>query len=511
MSIGLVVVAPASATATLGNVYFNNPGTTTTSTSVAVGATTAIPLTVTFNSEASLGASNTTLTPVLTKPLGSAATVGSTYLNYTVSAGTNVAGTTPFGQVVTPATGVVVVSAVALSTPSLVAPVIRFTPDVVGVYTLTYTMTGPTVAAGGSLVATLNIFAGYSADTVRPNTAFVVQGTNASTEFGAVAGGGATARFSNFPPGAATVWTRYFVTVSGGTLVSAVSRPSAAIHFVTTSGGATGGYNLTNGQNLSGGVDFWANSSTIPADAFDVQVTSPIAGAVTITVATWNTQTGFPTIYSQPVVTFFTLGAFGSDTVFMKATNFSSAEILASDDVANPIVANTTNVQQAQITVTMLNPSGSPAIGIPLSVAASGPGLIKAGIAYNDTSIQSSFARFANTLALPGATLDVFVYGDGTSGIGTGTISSGSSVLATKTVTFYGALATLTAVAAANVISTAGPASNTQYAIQITAEDAASILVRGLAGYLVGAVGNDLSIVSAYLHRGRRQHVEPDL
>jgi hypothetical protein len=185
LGVGLLVAAPASAAnATLANAYFGTASTHTTTVNVAVGSATSVALTSAWTGAATSDTS--ILTPTLTsKPITSSAATNATYLNYTVSAGTNVAATTPFGQVVTGGTGVVT-STAATAAAAVVSPAINFTPDVAGIYVLTYIMTsavGITVdgTAGSSLTNVLTIVAGTTVDTTNVNRALAVQGSNVTT------------------------------------------------------------------------------------------------------------------------------------------------------------------------------------------------------------------------------------------------------------------------------------------------------------------------------------------
>jgi len=189
LGFGLLSVVPAQAASTVGNVYFGTTGTITASTSVNVGVETAVTITVAHTSDATPAA--VTLTPTLVKPTASSADVSSTYLNYTLSAGTN---QTAAGQVPDTTTGAIEATSTATSaTATVFSPVIKFKPDVAGVYSLTYVLTGAGSTDGGvrSRTATLTVYAGYFIDADSNKLACQVASTK-TTDCTQVAGGRAT-------------------------------------------------------------------------------------------------------------------------------------------------------------------------------------------------------------------------------------------------------------------------------------------------------------------------------
>jgi adhesin/invasin len=134
-----------------------------------------------------------------------------------------------------------------------------------------------------------------------------------------------------------------------------------------------------------------------------------------------------------------------------------------------------------------------------ITATVSGPGTLS----ISTTNDEASQGR-----AITGAAGDdlILVFGDGTSGTSTITITQGTTVIATKTVTFYGAVATLTAKQNHKIASSAGgtlgvgtaaPTSadiaNTP-AVVITAKDALGNAVPGLT---ITALSSDATVMSS--------------
>jgi len=114
-----------------------------------------------------------------------------------------------------------------------------------------------------------------------------------------------------------------------------------------------------------------------------------------------------------------------------------------------------------------------------LSASISGSGLI------TWTSGRANGVRAASAAAA-GKTGTLYVYSDNTSGVGTITISSGSTVLATKTVTFYGDVASVTVTPMAkSIVDTAdgvATGDTAEYVGVVSAKDAAGVSVPVTAG-----------------------------
>ena len=133
----------------------------------------------------------------------------------------------------------------------------------------------------------------------------------------------------------------------------------------------------------------------------------------------------------------------------------------------------------ATIVVTPKNAAGTTisTVTFPLTVTVSGPGTVAVG-----TNLAAITALSAGTgRAVTGTTghYVIGVFADGTAGVSTVTVSSGTTVLSTEKVTFYGAPVKLTATASVkSVVDTAGSTA----VATITAVDAAGVAVPLVAG-----------------------------
>jgi hypothetical protein len=317
LGFGLLSAVPAQAASTVGDVYFGTTGTITASTSVNVGVETAVTITVAHTSDATPSA--VTLTPTLVKPTASSAGVTSTYLNYTLAAGTN---QTAAGQVPNTTSGAIVATSTAeAATATVFSPVIKFKPDVAGVYSLTYVLTGAGSTDGGvrSRTATLTVNAGYFIDADSNKLACQVASTK-TTDCTQVAGGRATV-IANI--GVPAENTTYFVTVDGGTIVSGTVQEAS--NTITESN--------TNGTNLAGGQTVAQTTSGVGTDNVAYVIERATAGDATITVK-YFTAGGIPTTWATGKVTFTdasVLSISDSSSVFVRSTNTCDATVTASN------------------------------------------------------------------------------------------------------------------------------------------------------------------------------------
>jgi hypothetical protein len=98
-----------------------------------------------------------------------------------------------------------------------------------------------------------------------------------------------------------------------------------------------------------------------------------------------------------------------------------------------------------------------------LSVTVSGPGMVSIG---GGTAAKSASIRSYNTGFTTNQAETLVIYSDGTSGTGTLSFYNGGTVLATKTITFYGKVAN----------------------INLTLSDTSSVIAMGTTGYLTASV-----------------------
>jgi hypothetical protein len=204
----------------------------------------------------------------------------------------------------------------------------------------------------------------------------------------------------------------------------------------------------------AGRVTEYATASFTPnvAGTYVIKLTS--ANAVNNAYITWT-------------ITAVAKGAISaaSSTAYIGAgTTAVSADVaVAAIKSASAAVAN--------VTVTESNGSTTGALAsgdaVALTATVSGPGLVSfsSTVGTGARAITNSSAALTQTL---------YIFADGTAGTGTVTISAGTTVLATKTVTFYGALASLKATVAHTV---AASGSATTGAVTVVGYDSNGNLV----------------------------------
>jgi len=100
------------------------------------------------------------------------------------------------------------------------------------------------------------------------------------------------------------------------------------------------------------------------------------------------------------------------------------------------------------------------------SASVSGPGLV---------SFTNDYTAAGRAISSSGNTKTLYFFADGTSGVSTITVSSGSTVLGTQTVTYYGSVASLTTTVKKPVSNAGGIA--TTAVLAVVAKDAAGVVV----------------------------------
>ena len=464
LGFGMLSVAPSSAAA--GTSLVANDVTVLTTTpflsSVTTGAaaTNAITFTAATNGKALDTIAFTAA--VLIKPTGSVATP-------TLTAGT--AGTSYTLAQTSAAVVTAAYTADAVLTAASVLGTLSFTPDVPGEYQITVTAVSKALGAGAAIantgIAYLSVFASGLGFSV------AASGVGSSTAT-AVAGGIVRADFTPATTAGASVeGTRYVVTTTAGAPITSASgtiytlstasagtnRAAAAI----TSGAAPGIIAPFNGSaaDYSAGASF-TDGSTLTPHTYSAVISTPTAGTNTVTVTRITAATGVPSVLATGTIT---VGASAPSavaalsTAFIGAgTAFPTADALAGA-LRFPSTANAT--VHATIGVTLNDASGVAINNQSISATITGPGLITA-TAGTGTGAQGT-SRAVSILAAD-QTTNVFRIGisaDGTRGASTITILRGTTVIATKTVSFYGAVATLTATQGVGVMRSGRTAAST--------------------------------------------------
>jgi hypothetical protein len=288
-----------------------------------------------------------------------------------------------------------------------------FTPDVAGTYTLTVTPShGNVSTAVVTAIDTAPLFLNLSED-------HSVIGVSSSTgnALTAISGGFAEASIeANSAP------ATDYITVTGGQVIAET---------------ATGGV-LNNSSGLTGVSNSLVWTTAAGTDLAHIQVYSAVAGVATITVTPVSATTGVP---GTPVVGTITFGA-----APVVSAQYSTAYIADGTTPATSTSQATSTLsysksaatQVANIQVTLNSAASTAIFGQGLAVSVSGPGLV--GL-FNDAT--GTHVASGKALSFPAAsgipnTFSIPVWADGTSGTSTITITSGTTTIATKTVTFTG-------------------------------------------------------------------------
>ena len=423
-------IAPASAAITAGTTFIHaGTGATTaanftSSVSVAVGAPATINLTM-----GATGNANTDTVQMTSALTSAPATTNAVAVNAITTATFTTVGTPVNSAVANGGTTNIRIATAAVGGAFSTVETLSYTPTVPGVYVITTTALstgGGTVLANGSLTHVLTIFAGFSADSARANRVFPTQGTNITTGWTAAAGGQATIRITNM-----AVSTQYFVTTNSGVILSATANDARA-----------GAPAFTNATNFAGGTNFTTGAGVLVSDHVDVRITDLGAATTTVTVRSFNAGTGVATTFAVATVTWGAAPA--ASAQFSTSIIAAGAGAVGATDALNVRLVRTIGGQAANIQVTVRDQNNNPlAAGVTASIT--GPGLlgIQAGVATNAASAGRSVSLLTANANAQG-TANVAVYADGTAGVATITISSGTVTLATETVTFFGTVATLT-------------------------------------------------------------------
>jgi hypothetical protein len=276
------------------------------------------------------------------------------------------------------------------------------------------------------------------------------------------------------------------VTITAGSSDTAYLISSTGVgsmYGVATPG--TNGGNVTYNNNTSTSAGFaWHKGAAVSTGTSFVD-TNTVAFAVTSATAGDQVITLVPVAETNKPLT-LTI-SWGAAAVVSASASTSFISTVKTDsataDVASIQVANTAGTQQAVISVTTNSAAATTINGTGLRATISGPGTlgIWSGASFpaasNAAYTTASSGRDISISAATAASHDqylVTVWGDGTSGVSTITLTAGTTVIATETLTWYGAVASIKATVKKNV---AGTGAATTAALDVVAYDAANVVV----------------------------------
>ena len=524
LGFGLLSVVPANA---VGFTWTMTRGTVTPADgSAIVGSTVTIPVNLATAAASDKASVDTFTASFFQKPINTSSTLAAGIVNRDAAfatAGASLTQITASGAVLTATVG----ATAARITNATLAGEFTFTPDTPGLYIVTIagavdttsTVGGGSVAATVSDVLKINIIVGGAALTQAAAGKSTASGS-------AVVGGSAV--FVYHVPGATAANTVYNVTSSGvGSLSNAktCADEDATLEGTDTEVRCAAGASMTattiNGTNYADGAKFTnaaltagnaLTAGTVTTAAFSIDAGSSAVGTQTITVSSVNQSTGVPTTAATVVITWTSSAAgasTGYSTVFIGAGN-TCATVDASPAVKAASTA--VGVNSANICITLKDSSGIAINGQPVTATIEGPGLMfgAAGTATN-TAGAARAVSLTSAAMVANNTAKINIAADGTSGTTSVKVYQGTTLLATKTMYFYGTVATLTATQNLKVARagsagyTLGTSDGTGLAsaaitaaltpaVVIVAKDAAGVVVPGLT---ITGLSSDTTVISS--------------
>jgi hypothetical protein len=210
-------------------------------------------------------------------------------------------------------------------------------------------------------------------------------------------------------------------------------------------GDAANRFNITLGCQAAGPYVGYATISWTPVTV----------GSYTFTIASMPNGDGTFNGYGKASYT-VTAAAKGAITAAASTLTASATTITGSRAIADAPIGNV---------VVAANNAAGDADAATTSAVLSGAGLI---------SFASDGTGKARAISSSGNSKTIYFYGDGTAGVGTVSISSGTTVLGSASATFYGSVASLTAAVKKPVANTGAA---TTGVIEVVAKDSAGVVV----------------------------------
>ncbi len=247
--------------------------------------------------------------------------------------------------------------------------------------------------------------------------------------------------------------TRVTVSGAGSTLVDITEAVAGAANTgATTAPAATWSYNTGSTVATSSSGDIFGASTGDGTPGYQkLRISTPTAGTVTIKVDTISVTNGIETVTDAGTLTVTVNSAASAGTLSVAnstslvdnaATAAGSYTAPTADEAVSAAKAAGTVAGVAQLTLKDVN-----AVLMPdttsVTAVVTGPG----SVSLNSTLSSATYAtggRVDSGTTSSGVIYAAF-YADGNSGVSTITFSVGTTVVATETVTFYGAATKLTA------------------------------------------------------------------
>jgi trimeric autotransporter adhesin len=266
-----------------------------------------------------------------------------------------------------------------------------------------------------------------------------------------------------------TTSTRATVATSGvGSIVSATSSATASETSTVTGTPTSGTFYIDNAS---------------PRDAFtNVVLSSSVAGAQVLTVTPLNAQ-GTPGTAVTRTITWVAASTLdvnaSKSTSVINAFTANTGAAFSADAALTFAASTAVATQLAAIKVTLNDANGVAVNGKALTATISGPGLLQI-VDANETS-TGTLARAVTSSPLGDNVGYVVLHADGSAGVSTVTISVGSTVIATETLTFSGSAKTyeIKSIRSVMAIGTNGTTDSATTGISVKVTDSAGNAVDG--------------------------------
>jgi hypothetical protein len=277
-----------------------------------------------------------------------------------------------------------------------------------------------------------------------------------------------------------------------------------------------------NGTNFADGIRYTSPTAVVTNDTIAAtpaatgqmtfDATSSTVGTQTITITKINLGTGVPST-AATITIVWTATASGASTGY-STVYIGAGQTCATVDASPAVTAASTAllVNSANICITLKDASNVALVGQAITATVEGPGLVigTTGTTTNTVGILRVVSLTAADMAAA-STAKINIAADGTSGTTTIKVYQGTTLLATKTMYFYGTVATLTAtqnlkVARASAtgaqlgtsdgtgLASAATTAALTPAVVIVAKDAAGVVVPGLT---ITGLSSDVTVISS--------------
>jgi hypothetical protein len=469
LGFGMLSVVSASA----ANVEATWAYGTLPTTNAAVGSTITVPVTyaATTTGTNSVGDKWILKAHLSTMPTNAAAnftTTTSAVLSSLVDNTVTVAAGT--GNTSTTGASIIVTNDAAETQAAAVAGTFSFVAPTAGYYVMTITATVLDVAgtdAPTSAVTDATVEFNVSGGSL------VQAGTGLGTSAGTQVSDRSSAANFCLPLGS-TAASRYQIAATGATITDVKAGASKADAVNATTYTSATGISQNTANSYATGVTYTglatvvqAHLTTLVTDCVTVAFNSAVAGAATVTVKEINVTTGVLTTVGTVTVTYGAVPVVSPSlsTVFIGQGNVRPSAV-ETTTIRVPSTAGValaaTGTTGATIAVNIFDTGGTALVNQAVTATITGSGLITLanGTGTGSTGTVRTASLTATTMASSSQAV-IGVSADGTRGVGTITITAGGVTIATKTVTFYGAVATLTATQGVGVMRSGRTASST--------------------------------------------------